>query len=35
MKPGVSIGTRIMLARWCGAASGSVTTIAMATSAPL
>ena len=36
LKPGVSShGTRIMLARACGAASGSVTTIAIATAAPL
>jgi hypothetical protein len=35
VKPGVSIGTRIMLARLCGGASGSVTTIAIAIAAPL
>ncbi len=35
VKPGVSMGTRIMLARLCGAASGSVMTMAMATLAPL
>jgi hypothetical protein len=35
VKPGVSVGTRIMLARLCGAASGSVTTMAIATAAPL
>ena len=30
----MSVGTRIMLARLCGAASGSVTTIAIAIEAP-
>src|SRR3954468_14083908 len=34
LKPGASVGTRIMLARLWGAASGSVTTIAIATAAP-
>src|SRR3954453_6275236 len=34
LKPGASVGTRIIDARLCGAASGSVTTIAMATAAP-
>ena len=33
-KPGVSVGTMIMLARWYGGASGSVTAITMAKSAP-
>ena len=35
MKPGVSIGTRIMLARRNGPASGSVTTMTIAKSAPI
>src|SRR3954449_11513677 len=34
LKPGASVGTRIIDARLCGAASGSVTTIAIARSAP-
>src|SRR4051812_23203255 len=34
LNPGASVGTRIMLARLWGAASGSVTTIAIATEAP-
>ena len=34
LKPGVSVGTMIMLARRCGGASGSVTTMAMANDAP-
>jgi len=35
VKPSLSIGTRIMLARLWGGASGSVITIAIATEAPL
>jgi hypothetical protein len=35
VKPGVSIGTRIIDWRLWGAASGSVVSIAMATEAPL
>jgi hypothetical protein len=34
MNPGVSVGTRIMLARRCRGASGSVTAMTMATLAP-
>ncbi len=34
LNPGASVGTMIMLARLCGGASGSVTTIAIAKSAP-
>ena len=34
LKPGVSVGTMIMLARWCGGASGLVTAITMAKAAP-
>ena len=33
-KPGVSVGTRIMLALRCGDASGSVTAMTIAKSAP-
>ena len=35
LNPGVSVGARIWLARMCGAASGSVTTIAIATDEPM
>ena len=34
LKPGVSVGTMIMLARWWGGASGFVTAITMANAAP-
>ena len=34
LKPGVSVGTMIWLARWCGAASGFVTAITIANFAP-
>ena len=35
LKPGVSVGTIIMLARLCGSVVGSVTTIAIAKTRPI
>ena len=34
LKPGASVGTRSIVARLCGSASGSVTAITIATEAP-
>ena len=34
LNPGASVGTSIIDARWCGGASGSVTTMTIATAAP-